>query len=152
MDGGTPTTLISDAVPANTARFSPSGDRIAFVSGTVAAGGQVFVMRLADQRRLRVSVDGGRNPRWGPDGRELFFQNPAGDIMRAVLAPDGTSLTSPPAVLFRPCQDAPGFRFTEQNEGSFDITADGRFIVRCDPEDSAPSSITVVVNWQSRLR
>ena len=151
VDGGTPTTLISDdTVPVTMARFSPTGDRVAFASGTATAG-QVHVITLADRRRLRVSVDGGWYPRWGPDGRELFFQNPAGDIMRAVLAPDGASLASAPALLFRPCQDM-GLPFDPQNnEANYDITADGRFIVRCDPEDSAPSSITVVVNWQSRL-
>ena len=46
-----------------------------------------------------------------------------------------------------------GFRFeTVQAETTYDVTADGCFIVLCDPEASAPASVTVVVNWQTKLR
>jgi hypothetical protein len=36
-------------------------------------------------------------------------------------------------------------------EPNFDVTANGRFLIRCDPDDF-PQTITVVVNWQNKLR
>jgi hypothetical protein len=36
---------------------------------------------------------------------------------------------------------------------SFDVTADGsRLLALCAPPESVPQAITVVVDWQSRLR
>jgi Tol biopolymer transport system component len=152
IDGTASSTLLEEpGVVLNMPSISPDGNRIAFAMGAPGAF-DVYVMSTADRRRARVSVDGGWNPKWGPDGRELFFENARG-IMRAVLSRGGVSVDVPPAVLFRPCQDMAGLRFeTAQGESNYDVTADGRFVVLCDPEDAAPGSVTVVVNWQSKLR
>ena len=153
VDGGAPTTLINESgTQVNMPTLSAGGDLLAFVIGTPGAR-QVYVMSMIDRRRVRVSVDGGWNPTWGPDGRELFFQNPRGEIMRTVMSRSGLAVDVPPAVLFRPCQNLPGFRFdTVAAETNYDVTADGRFVALCDPEDAAPTSVTVVVDWQSKLR
>jgi Tol biopolymer transport system component len=152
-DGAAPTSLLEEVgAVVNMPAISPDGDRIAFAMGAPGSF-EVYVMSISDRRRVRVSVDGGRNPTWGPDGRELFFDNARGQIMRALVSRSGLSVDVPPALFFRPCQDVPGFVFAaEQAESNYDMTADGRFVALCDPEDSATSSMTVVVNWQSKLR
>ena len=152
IDGTASTVLLEESgAVMNMPNISPDGTRIAFAMGAPGAF-DVYVMSIVDRRRARVSIDGGWNPVWGPDGRELFFQNARG-ILRASLSPDGVSVVVPPDVLFHPCQDMPGFRFdTNPAKINYDVTADGRFIALCDPEDAAPASVTVVVNWQSKLR
>ena len=151
VDGGAVKTLgnveSGDAVQS---RYSPSGDRIAFVLRN-AGELEVYLLSLADGRRVRVSTDGGVNPIWGPDGRELFFQNAArNEIMRAVI--DGMTVRSRPQVLFQPCVAINRTFAAPDAEVPYDVSPDGRFLVNCFPPDAVPSAINVVVNWQSKLR
>jgi len=131
-------------------RVSPDGKRLAYSSGE---GGplELYVMSLRDRTRMLVSSGGGTNPVWGRDGNELFFVSAGGELMRATFS--GGSLSGRPQGLFRPCV-AVGRTFTrEPTEWNYDVSADGtRFLVICDPSDSLPSAINVVVNWQSKLR
>jgi Tol biopolymer transport system component len=131
-------------------RVSPDGNRVAFTSSD---GGppELYVMSLRDRARLLVSSGGGTNPVWGPDGNELFFVNARAELMRATFS--GGSLSGRPQVLFRPC-DGVGRTFTPvTTEWTYDVSADGtRFLAICDPSDSLPSAINVIVNWQSKLK
>lgn len=149
VTGGAAETLVQEDVGSvSAARFSPDGRRLAFVSTTTGKR-EVYVMSLADRQRVRVSTSGGAHPVWGRDGRALFYQAPDGAIVRAAFNRDGLSLAAPPSVRIRPC----GGQFeVEPAELNFDLTADGsRFLVRCDAEDG-PHAVTVLVNWQARLR
>ena len=68
----------------------------------------------------------------GPDGRELFFQNPRGEIMRAASdGIDGAIL----AQLFGRAAIEPAHSEREA-ESPFDVSADGRFLVNCLPADA----------------
>jgi Tol biopolymer transport system component len=131
-------------------RVSPDGNRVAYSS---ADGGQLelYVMSLRDRTRLFVSSGGGSNPVWGRDGNELFFVNGRAELMRVMFS--GSNLSGRPQVLFRPCETV-GRAFTRSvTEWNYDVSADGtRFLVICDPPDSLPSAINVVVNWQSKLK
>ena len=152
VDGGPTTTLINEDLRTMTnGRYSPEGDRIAFAS--IATGtSEIYVMSLSDRRRVRVSTDGGTNPAWGRDGRELFFHDQRGAILAATL--DGAGLVrARPTVAMRPCVAANRVFVSNEAESGFDATPDGtRFLARCDAIDPGASALTVVVNWQSRLR
>jgi len=131
-------------------RYSPSGDRIAYVT---REGGveDVYVLNVSDRRRVRVSTEGGRNPVWGPDGRELFYQSLRDEVMRVIV--DGMSVALRPQMLFRSCAGVNRTLGSADAEMPFDISPDGtRFLMNCAPPDAVPSSIHVVVNWQSRLK
>jgi Tol biopolymer transport system component len=131
-------------------RVSPDGNRVAYSSSD---GGQLelYVMSLRDRTRVLVSSGGGSNPVWGRDGKELFFVNARAELMSAALS--GTNMVGRPQVLFRPCESV-GRTYTRQpTEWNYDVSADAtRFLVVCDPSDSLPSAINVVVNWQSRMK
>ena len=153
VDGSQPVSLVeNDPARVMMGRLSPEGDRIAFVS--VATGNrEIYVMSIADRRRIRVSTDGGWHPQWGRDGRELFFVTPRSELMRAMLEPGALAITAPPAVMFRPCVSENRLFDINQNDAGFAVTDDAtRFLIACLPQDARPSSITVVVNWQSKLR
>ncbi|HEX6216830.1 MAG TPA: protein kinase [Vicinamibacterales bacterium] len=152
IDGGSPTPLIqNDPVTTLAAQISPDGSRIAFVS--VASGErEVYVATIADGRRVRVSAEGGMNPHWGSNGRELLFQNARDELMVASLS-RGMDAVPPPTVLLRPCEAIGRVFGSVANEIGYDVSPDGtRILARCDPPDANPQALTVVVNWQSRLR
>jgi Tol biopolymer transport system component len=153
VDGSPPIVLVeNDPGRVMMGRLSPEGDRIAFVS--VGTGNrETYVMSLADRRRIRVSTDGGWHPRWGRDGGELFFVTPRGELMHATLERSALSITAPPAVMFRPCAAENRLLDINQNEGGFELGTDGTsFLFTCLAQDARPSTMTVVVDWQSKLR
>jgi Tol biopolymer transport system component len=153
IDGGTPTAVIEDdAANLTMARLSPEGDHVGFVS--VATGNrEVYVMSLKDRRRIRVSTDGGTNVVWGRDGNELFYLTPRDELMRVTLDRRALSVKGPPSLLFPPCASTNSVFENDPTQYSYDVTADGaRILARCSPPELQPSAMTVVVNWQSKLR
>jgi hypothetical protein len=84
------------------ASISPDGTAVAYQSGEFGSV-EIFIRQIGDRSRpLQVSIDGGRSPRWSPDGRELFYFS--GERLIAVpIAPtaDGPALGTPRVVLER---------------------------------------------------
>jgi len=131
-------------------RLSPSGDRVAFILRT-AESREVYVLAVSDRRRVRVSVEGGSNPIWGPDGRELFFLNGRNEIMRAAI--DGMTVTGRPQMLFRPCVSIDRTFTDALADLAYDVAPDGnRFLATCSSPDVVPAAITTVVNWQAKFK
>jgi dipeptidyl aminopeptidase/acylaminoacyl peptidase len=96
--------------------------------------------------RVRVSANGGTNPRWRGDGRELYFVDAAaGMIMAApVDTSQGRTTVGEPRRLFPIASDA-------RLPAEYDVFRDGqRFILRV-PHDPAPMPATVVSNWTALL-
>ena len=126
-------------------RFSPDGRWIAYVSsepGTL----QVFVQPFpAAGPKWQISTDGGHQPRWRSDGRELFFLSEAREVMAVPITTGTGSLTAgTPQRLFATTAAS----FAERN--SWDTALDGQtFLVNSVPIQRAP--ITVVVNWLQGL-
>ena len=107
-------------------------------------------MSLSSRELVRVSTDGGFNPAWSRDGRELYFQNRQNEIVRATI--EGMRVTSRPQILFTPCRSRNRAFAPADAEVPYDVAADGRFLAICSPPEAVPSAISVIVNWQSRLR
>jgi hypothetical protein len=70
--------------------------------------------------------------------------------MRAGI--DGMTVTSTPQPLFQPCVGVKRAFSSPEAEVTYDVASDGRFLAICSPSDALPSAITVVVNWQSKLK
>jgi eukaryotic-like serine/threonine-protein kinase len=70
--------------------ISPDGRWLAYVSDETGTR-QVYVRPFPDVRsgRWQVSTDGGRGPRWAPDGRRLYFTGPLGAFMAADVEAGG---------------------------------------------------------------
>ena len=62
--------------------ISPDGRWLAYQT-TETDRSEVYVRPLPDVRagRWQISVNGGRQPRWSSDGREIFFQGPNREMM-----------------------------------------------------------------------
>jgi len=130
---------------------SPDGAWLAYASDQTGQV-EVYMERFPDLGdRRQISTDGGAEPLWSPDGRELFYRR--GDTMMVVaIGGDPTSLVGSPEVLF----EGP---YWTQRTGSrrYDIAPDGqRFLMIKEVGESddtaAPPSIIVVQNWFEELK
>jgi len=84
-------------------RFSPDGKWIAYVSNESGTY-QVYVQSFpASGTKYQISTTGGFQPRWGRDGKELFFIAAARDMMSVDINTSGTGVFTAglPHSLFR---------------------------------------------------
>jgi hypothetical protein len=129
-----------------TARVSPNGQAIAYTSNQ-SGRPEVYVIAYPSPGPVKpVSTQGGSQPRWRRDSRELFYLAPDGKLMALSIERKGGAwnLGVPvPLVTVR----TPS---TEMPQYQYDVAPDGsRFVVAA--EQRAPSdSLTVIRNWTSR--
>ncbi len=151
---GKPFPVVVAPADQNAARFSPDGKWVAYhssESGVSEVYIQPFVPPGANNSpggRWQVSNSGGLDIAWRGDGKELYYETPAGDIMVATIREDGPGLkVDTPKLLFKAGSAAGDLH-------SFDVTRDGqKFIVQLPPGGSGTDvSLTVVTNWQAALR
>jgi Tol biopolymer transport system component len=97
--------------------------------------------------RVRVSVDGGGQPKWRGDGKELFFTTPSSRLMAVEVHPAGERLdVSLPTELF----EIHGLEGTGYDD--YAVTADGkRFLVKLPVEEARKPQLQIVTNWTSLL-
>ena len=133
------------------AAISPDGNWLAYTSNETGRN-EIYVQSFPTAGHKRaISVDGGVQPRWRGDGKELFYLASNQQLM-AVPIRSGTDIDVGGATaLFRtelPNWGAgqPGWRT------SYDVVADGsRFVLLAPPEKNVPP-IVVVVNWPAALK
>jgi hypothetical protein len=97
-----------------------------------------------------VSTNGGEQPRWRGDGKELFYLTWDGKMMSADITEEGSSLAiGKPKLLFQPnfsTYIAPGLSV-------YDVTPDGKkFVMINRGTQEAPAPFTLVVNWPELLK
>jgi len=132
------------------ARLSPDGQWVAYESNELGRL-EIYVQAFPGPgRRQVVSVGGGRTARWKPDGTELFYLTPSGDLMAVPVASSGeASPFGAPTRLFHA-----NVEFT-QGLGLgriLNVSPDGRrFLLRVVPADRVPPPIVVVHDWATRL-
>lgn len=105
--------------------------------------------------KWQISTEGGSQPMWRADGKEIFYVASDG-MMMAVPIESGEGLFRPgaPKPLFQTRLEA---REGDGQTGDFalrqyDVTADGqRFLLNQHVADATDAPITVVVNWPKLL-
>jgi dipeptidyl aminopeptidase/acylaminoacyl peptidase len=127
------------------AAFSADGRYVAYQS---AEGGpyQVYVEAFPDRGgRRQISRDGGSNPYWRADGRELFYVDLSGRLIVVETDTRQGLRSGVPTPLFT-------LRLRPGADGrQFAVTRDGQRILVNELEDqSASSPVNVLVNWLAR--
>jgi serine/threonine-protein kinase len=130
------------------ARFSPDGRWLAYASFE-SGRAEIYVQSFPGPGgKWQISTEGGTEPVWNPNGRELFYRH--GNQMMAVdiTAQPGFS-AGRPKVLF----EGP-YLLSAANLPAYDMSRDGqRFLmVKEGPEEQAPTQINVVLNWFEELK
>ncbi len=150
------TPLIDDDAVKVRPALSPNGDVLAYVSNE-SGSFQVYVTSFPNvgEIKRRVSTDGGTDPVWSPDGRELFYRccyprRGPGQLLSATVETDPALHVGQPHTLF---QTGP-FAFFELGR-SYDIAPSGdRFLMR-KPSSAATETghgFILVLNWLEELR
>jgi len=137
-------------------KFSPDGRWLAYVSDETGRQ-EVYVQRLpdpvtaagvaADRRGKRqLTTNGGSQPCWRADGKELFYVTPGGMLMSIAVKTGVTFEASQPRPLFqtRALQVA--------SQRHYEVTPDGqRFLINTQVGELPQAPITVLVNWEAAL-
>jgi len=130
-------------------RFSPDGNWLAY-SSDESGRQEIYVQPYPGPGgKWQISAEGGMEPVWNPNGRELFYRS--GDRMMAVeVTTQPTFSAGRPRMLF----DAGQYLPTPVTFPNYDISPDGRrFLMLKDPEQEAPpTEINVVLNWFEELK
>jgi dipeptidyl aminopeptidase/acylaminoacyl peptidase len=129
--------------------FSPNGDWVAY-SSNESGRWQVYVAPFPGPGgRYQISTDGGQQPRWRQDGKELFFLSRDRKLM-AVSVKMGPSLEfSPPATLFETRAHEP---LTAEEFFIYDVSADGQqFLIDVNAEQNSLPPVDIILNWASQL-
>jgi serine/threonine-protein kinase len=141
------TPLVASASNEISARFSPNGRWLAYVSDE-SGRKEVYVRHVSrDGGRMQVSRDGGIEPVWARDGAELFFRG-SGQMMATIVG-EGEKLTvSRPQPLF-----ADSYSRNMGPIAQYDVAPDGRFLMAVPTKEAAlPAQLVLVHNWFEELK
>ena len=130
------------------ARFSPDGRWIAYRSDE-SGKMEIYVESFpAPSGKAHVSTQGGVNPSWRRDGKELFYLALDQKLMAVEVKPGSTFQAGVPWALFQT-------RVSGEVGSSkhYTVTKDGqRFLVNMPVEGATSNPITVVLNWVEELK
>jgi Tol biopolymer transport system component len=126
------------------AQFSPDGKFVAYTSDETGRI-EVFVMAYPAGGRWQVSQNGGTQPRWNRNGRELIFVDPQNFLVSVdVESVEGSFQTGEAKQLFQFHGAAGVWRY--------DISPDGtRFLVTAPLEEDLASPVLVITDWTRKL-
>ena len=147
VGGGTP--YLFDPRPTQGfGQVSPDGRWLAYAA-TEGSGWDVDIQSFPKPGggKWQISKNGGVQPRWSRDGREIFYYTSDGWLMAvpvmrgdAGLKPDA-AIALFEASLFGGPGPLPPFK------QQYDVTRDGRFLLSVPTDSVNDQSFTVVVNW-----
>jgi len=126
------------------ARFSPDGRWLAYDSPE-SGRREIYVVPFPGLgSRWQVSTEGGRFPRWSPDGRRLYFWK-GGQLMAARLLASGSTLqVGTVESVFNLSWGA--------TSRSYGLAPDGeRFLTLADDQSKGPPKISLYLHWKQDL-
>lgn len=152
--GRKPIAVLQTPFDETDGQFSPDGKWIAYTSNESGCN-EVYVTAFDGASRSaggkwQVSNQGGRAPRWRSDGKELFYLSVGGRAIMAaeIRMPAQWVETGTPRELFAAVMQAN----TGDTPYPYDVAADGqRFLIQ-EPTDIQSSPLTVILNWQTKLK
>ena len=143
--GSKPSPFLSST--GNHASFSPDGRWVVYESNESGTN-EIYVRPFGSAGKQQVSRGGGRAPRWGRTGSELFYVNAARQLMRVPVTRGETLDTGAPETLFTACNAGDPNPLYEGRW--YDVAPDGRFLMPCGIPRQAPS-IVVNVGWSAAI-
>jgi Tol biopolymer transport system component len=129
-------------------QLSPDGHWLAYETNE-SGRFEIRVVSFADPADQRtVSTNGGTQPRWRPDGKELYFVATDGELMAVPITIRNQADRSrieigAPGALFRTRIVSSGASPLAQ----YAVASDGRFLIS-QPAESATTPITLMLNWK----
>ncbi len=137
-------------------QFSPDGRWVVYQSN--ASGRMEIDVRPfpGPGGQWQVSTAGGSQPRWRPDGKELFYIAPDARLMAVPIAvgTDGQTLEPGAPVPLFPTRLASGANILSGgfSKPQYAVAPDGRFLLNTAVDEETASPITIVLNWDAGLK
>jgi Tol biopolymer transport system component len=152
----TPVPVINTRFDETAGQFSPDGRWMAYQSNE-SRPVQIYIRPFPGPGSPRqLTTAGGSQPRWRPDGKELFYVGLDGRLMAVPIAvgADRQLETGTAVALFRP-QLATGPNINSGGQGSkaqYAVASDDRFLMNITLEAANAPPIGVVLNWDAALK
>jgi dipeptidyl aminopeptidase/acylaminoacyl peptidase len=143
--GGDPVPFLLTPFDERSPRFSPDGKWLAYVSDE-SGRNDVYVQPYPGPGpKWLVSTDGGTDPVWSKNGRELFYRH-GDELMSVTVTATREFSASRPTRLFET-------RFDVGDNGpNYDVSPDGKwFLMPRSDRAAAPGELHVVLNWFSEV-
>lgn len=126
------------------AALSPDGRWLAY-SSDESSRDEIYVRSFPDPgAKVQVSLDGGTEPRWSRDGREVFYRTGDRMMVAAVRTRPAFSVAAR-TELFR------GTFPSSPVHAQYDVAPDGRHLLMTQGPQ-ASSDLVVVLHWFDQLR
>ena len=143
--------LSSTAADEHYGTLSPDGRWLAYISNETDTY-EVYVESFpATGFKRQVSTQGGFEPQWRRDGKELFYMAPNQTLMAVGVKSNPTTLeVSPPKALF-----ATRIKWMEIQAVAHHYAAapDGqRFLISSATDEARSVPVTIVLNWSAALK
>ena len=146
-----PIAMLTSPFIEDMGQISPNGKWLAYRSNESGTS-EVYVLAFAPndpaaRRKWRISTDGGMEPQWRADGKELFYLN-GSTLMSVEVKGDGREFEAGlPKVLFDTILTS------NITRNRYAVSRDGqRFLMVTMPKDQVHPEIHVLVNWEAGLR
>ena len=135
------------------ARISPDGRWLAYTTNDSGMY-QIMVQSFPDPNRGRwqITAQGGIEPKWRRDGRELYYLAFDGKLMAVPIKdtrPDQPFEAGTPTALFQ--TPLVVSRTQSPRDRRYDVAPDGRFLFAIPVTAGGPEPITAVVNWAAGI-
>ena len=146
---GQPVPVLTTPFEERGIAVSPDGQWLAYVSNETGSD-EVYVRALPGSGgRVQISSSGGREPRWGPGGRQLLYRS-RDSVYAAEVAPAGNELrVGRHRALFRDVYRTGG----AGNHAGWDVDPSGRrFVFVLDAGVASERQVNVLLNWFDQPR
>ena len=144
-----PFVVVATPATEDQGQFSPDGHWLAYTSNE-SGQSEIYAIPFppsASGGKWMVSRGGGVQPRWRPNGRELFYISPDSKMMSVEVTTGPVFQSGTPRPLFQTEIVDTGIR---TGPLSWDLAPDGNRFLIITPNLSDTSSLTVALNWWGR--
>jgi Tol biopolymer transport system component len=145
-EGEEPRRFMTPGFRVDEPQISPDGRWLAYVSPE-SEQVEVYLEPFGREGdRIRVSLNGGGQPKWRADSRELFFVTPESLLMAVAIGGDASraEVGLPEELFAIDWIEGPGY-------DDYAVSADGeRFLVKT-AADQAETQLQIVTNWTGLL-
>jgi dipeptidyl aminopeptidase/acylaminoacyl peptidase len=134
--------------------FSPDGRWIAYVAEESEKNYEIFLQAIQpdgqkSEKFYKVSRAGGLEPRWSPDGAELFFRSVDGSHLLGVKLDRESFEPGPEGIVLENVHFPTSDTYAEF--GFYDVADKQKFIVLLEESGPERAKMIVVVNWLEEL-
>jgi len=146
VDGDrTPQPFLNSMFEERHGQFRPDGKWVAYTSNQ-SGHYEIYVTSFPKKSQpLLISTSGGIQPRWSPDGTELYYLAPDGMLMAVRVTDKGGTLErGTPSALFQTHIWGGGVNVT--NRRQYAVSKDKWFLINEATQDTG-APITIMLNW-----